>query len=356
MVSSSPVNAFHLWTNNQYLGEFSLNLLPLEINAFPWDGGVTDFVKVCLSLDTLGGAFTCCRTKNFPTPDCINASGCEIKNLVVQTGQCTSDSTFEVWINFDYVGVTPNGLFGLWANGHYLGMYGLSQLPLYIPDFPWNGDAGQTVKVCAGISSSNIQCCKTLAFAAPDCILDECMIWDLQALATPCLCGEFFAILTFNHKNGSAMGYNIVGNGVNYGNFPYGHVQPIILGPFVGDAITEYEFAVIDHLGDDCQDAVKLGKIDCTVGIKQPGAQAHSLILSPNPAADWLNVTALIAGDGRPGVSTVEVFHADGRRIILRTVEDGGSFRLDVSALPAGVYRLSLRTAFGVVEGVFAKQ
>ena len=355
VVSSSPVNTFHLWANNAYWGEFSLNLLPFQINDFPWDGGAADFVKICLSVDTLGGgAFTCCRTRSFPVPDCIKG-GCEIENLVVQTGQCTSDSTFEVWINFDHIGVTPNGMFGLWANGQYLGMYGLSQLPLYIPDFPWNGDVEQVLKVCVGVSSTNIQCCKTIEFKAPDCIVDECLIWDLQALATPCLCGEFFAILTFQHKNGGAMGYDIIGNSVNYGNFPYGHVQPIILGPLVGDAMTEYEFVVRDHLDNDCKDAFKLGKIDCTVGLQQPGAQPHSLILSPNPAADWLNVTALLAGGGRPGVSTVEVFHADGRRVMLRTVEDGGSFRLDVSALPAGIYRLSLRTAFGAVDGVFAK-
>jgi hypothetical protein len=50
------------------------------------------------------------------------------------------------------------------------------------------------------------------------------------------------------------------------------------------------------------------------------------------------------------------VYHADGRRVQQFTVPEGGSFRMDVAGLPSGIYRVSVLTAAGRVEGSFAKQ
>ncbi len=232
-VQNPPSNQFQLWANGQLFGTYNLSQLPLTIPNFPWNGGPNDVVKVCMFAPN--NTSTCCRTLEFPVPDCLNPGGpCEVYDLVVDTGDCTSDSTYSIWINFQ-VQNPPSGQFALWANGQFFGTYNLSQLPLNIQNFPWNGGPNDYLKVCIVTPGAPSACCRTIEYPVPDCLggpNDDCHIYDLQVLRTPCLCGQFFAIVTFEHDNGGAAGFSIVGNGNNYGMYPYNHPQPIILGPF----------------------------------------------------------------------------------------------------------------------------
>ncbi len=171
---------------------------------------------------------------------------------------------------------------------------------------------------------------------------------------TPCLCGQFFAVLSFEFDNVGSGGFDIVGNGNNYGTFGYDHAQPIILGPFPGDG-TNYEFVVRDHFHPDCHDAVEMGEVVCMVAVTDPG-NTTQLSLSPNPAGDWLQVSAQLNGGLKAGQSNVEVYSTDGRLVIQQTVADGNNFQLNVASLPAGVYRLVLLSEAGKVEGTFAKK
>jgi len=120
--------------------------------------------------------------------------------------------------------------------------------------------------------------------------------------------------------------------------------------------MTEYEFAVVDHLNDDCHDDALLGKVECTTPTDELAGQNGQMVLSPNPASNQINVNATLPGLGNLGEATVEVYHADGRRVRSFTVPEGGNFRMDVFDLPSGIYRLSVQTAAGRVEGSFAKQ
>ncbi|MDX1911569.1 MAG: T9SS type A sorting domain-containing protein, partial [Saprospiraceae bacterium] len=88
--------------------------------------------------------------------------------------------------------------------------------------------------------------------------------------------------------------------------------------------------------------------------VNEPGKTAQ-LTLSPNPASNWLNVTALFESNVAAGQSDVEIYATDGRLVQTNTVANGANFQLDVAGLPSGVYRLVLKTAAGRVEGTFAK-
>ncbi|MCW5924518.1 MAG: T9SS type A sorting domain-containing protein [Saprospiraceae bacterium] len=354
-VQNPTSNTFSLWINGVLYDSYSLDSLPLYIADFPWGGGQQDEIKVCLVNANIPGT-ACCRTKGFKVPDCLNPGGpCEIYDLTVETGDCTSDSTYQVWLNFQ-VQNPPGNQFGVWANGEFLGLFALDSLPLYIPNFPWDGGQHDVVKVCFPASNIGTLCCRTKEFSVPDCLGQApCDIWDLQVVKTPCLCNEFFAVITFKHKNGGSEGFDIVGNGSNYGNYPYNHPQPIIIGPFPGDDATNYKFGVVDHLNPDCADDVQVGTVDCIVAVVNPGSNAR-LTLSPNPVSSWLNVLVQVQNGIPIGEATVELYHADGRRVRTLTVASGNNFLLDVSDLPAGVYRLSLLSAIGRVEGSFVKQ
>ncbi|MBK7939727.1 MAG: T9SS type A sorting domain-containing protein [Lewinellaceae bacterium] len=359
-VDNPTGNIFGVWANGAFIGTFNLSQLPLTISNFPWNGGPNDVVKICfVDPNNPAGSATCCRTKEFAVPDCLDQGGpCEIFNLVVDTGDCTGDSTYSVLINFS-VDNPPGNTFGVWANGAFFGTFNLNQLPLTINNFPWNGGSNDVVKVCfvdPNDPAGSATCCRTKEFEVPDCLTqDVCHIFDLIAIPTPCLCGQFFVAISFQHENGGAGGFEIVGNGTNYGSFPYNTLQPIILGPLMGDGTTQYEFAVNDVQHPDCGDDVAIGSIDCMTSVVDPGGDAQ-LVLSPNPASNWLNVSAQLQGSAQIGESTVDIYHADGRLVRNFTVPDGGNFQIDVADLPAGVYRLSLQAAAGRLEGIFAKQ
>ncbi|MCC6460554.1 MAG: T9SS type A sorting domain-containing protein [Saprospiraceae bacterium] len=350
---------FGLWANGTYLGTYNLSSLPLHIEHFPTDGGPNDVVKVCM-LSSASTPPVCCRTLEFPVPACLKP--CEIYDLKVETGDCNADGTYHAWVNFKVVNPTNTTAYGVWANGSFLGTFNLGNLPLHIEHFPTNGGPNDVVKVCLLTpGSTNPICCATVEFKVPDCTSAACKIYDLAVQHTPCLCGQFFAILTFKFQDGGSGGFDIVGNGVDYGNFPYNQPQPIVLGPLDGDALTEYEFEVHDHLHPDCHDAVQLGKVDCSAQFQAAGTQnkvlaAGKLSLSPNPTSNWLSVTAQLSNGVQAGQATVEVRQADGRLLRTQVVPDGNNFLLDVSDLQAGVYRLSLQTATARLESTFAKQ
>ena len=349
-VANAPADSFQLFANGALFGTFALADLPLTIQDFPWNGGQNDVVKVCFTNNPYG----CCKTKEFAVPGCLN-QGCEVYDLTVETGDCTGDSTYTVTINFQ-VDNPPGDQFGVWANGMFLGNFNLADLPLTIQDFPWNGGPNDVVKVCFSSNNGNVLCCRTKEFAVPGCVNQgQCNISDLIVIPTPCLCGQFFVAVTFHHENGGFGGFEIVGNGNNYGSFPYDEQQPIILGPFTGDGSTQFEFAVVDVQNQDCYDDILLGSINCMTPVVNP-VNTSSLVLSPNPTASWLNVTAQLNGAVKVGEATVEIYHADGRLVLSDLVADGSNFQLDVSNLQAGLYRLTLLTPTGRLEGVFAKQ
>jgi hypothetical protein len=261
-----------------------------------------------------------------------------------------------LFLNFQVVN-QPGTVFGVWANGVFQGTFNLNQLPLNFPNFPWNGGPNDVIKVCFLDNSGTASCCKSLEFAVPDCLggNQDCHIWDVLAVRTGCLCGQFFVALTFNHDNGSASGFDVVGNGNNYGTFPYNTQQPIILGPFTGDGTTSFEFGVVDHENGDCHDGFNLGEVECSTPVVEPG-NTGSMVISPNPAANWVNVTAMLKSGVDIGQATVKIYHADGRLLLTQMVANAANFQLDVSNMPAGVYRLSLQSGAGRLEGSFSKQ
>jgi len=344
---------FEVWGNGVYLGLFPLAGLPMVIPNFPSNGAAIDVIKICINDHP-----DCCRTIDFHGPDCGGGGNCEIFNLQLDPGNCTGDSSYQLHVNFQVFN-PPSNMFQVWANGQLLGAFNLNQLPLLIQNFPWNGGNFDGIKICMVPNAPGTDlCCIQKEFAVPDCLgNDDCHIYDLHVLRTPCLCEQFFAVLTFEHDNGGPGGFDILGNGNNYGNFPYNTPQPIILGPFNGDGVTDYEFVVVDHdHPDQCGDDFNLGKVECLTPVIDPTGGSALLTLSPNPTANWLNVTALLENGAALGQSNVEVYAADARLVQTNTVANGANFQLDVSNLPSGIYRLVLKSDSGRLEGTFAKE
>lgn len=348
---------FEVFGNGQSLGTYGIGDLPLTIDSFPGSSSSVGVLKVCL-VDVPN----CCAIVEFQQPDCSpnQDSTCAINDLAIEVGDCDPNGgTFSIKVDFSVSGSPAPDSVDIYGNDGSVnfGRFDVASAPILIINYPSTPGSSPTVKVCA---ADNPDCCASTEFQAPNCPTpDSCSIYDLQVLATPCISGQFFAIITFNFQGGSQQGFTINGNGTSYGSFSYGVTQPLIIGPLNGDGVTEYEFIVQDNEDAQCHDAVMLGIVECQVIDPRSGAirgENLGIALSPNPVQDWLTVSTLLPAEMLDSRATVQVFSADGRLVYNRTVADARAFGLDVSGLQPGLYRLSVLTAAGRVNGTFAKQ
>ncbi len=118
--------------------------------------------------------------------NCENNTECTIYDLEVITGDCTSDNTYNMTINFQYEEIGEQEFFDLYArNDELIGYFPLSSLPLTIINFPSSGENYDFVKVCI---NDNLDCCKEIEWLPPNCNGQgsNCKITSLDVIAGEC--------------------------------------------------------------------------------------------------------------------------------------------------------------------------
>ena len=118
--------------------------------------------------------------------NCENNTECTIYDLEVITGDCTSDNTYNMTINFQYEEIGEQEFFDLYArNDELIGYFPLSSLPLTIINFPSSGENYDFVKVCI---NDNLDCCKEIEWLPPNCNGQgsNCEITSLDVVAGEC--------------------------------------------------------------------------------------------------------------------------------------------------------------------------
>jgi len=146
--------------NNELIGTYNLSDLPLTLHDFEMSGLDNDFIKVCINDNQ-----ECCQLIEFLPPVCEETS-CSITDLEVTTGGCTSATTYNLTLNFNYENV-HNDTFDVYVrNNELIGTYNLSDLPLTLHDFEMSGLDNDFIKVCINDSG---ECCQVIEFAPPAC-------------------------------------------------------------------------------------------------------------------------------------------------------------------------------------------
>ncbi|MDQ3015246.1 MAG: T9SS type A sorting domain-containing protein [Bacteroidota bacterium] len=246
-----PGDSVSITANDLSLGNYLITPNFIRIENFTLLPGETTLITVCAT-----NAPDCCDTYAIENPSC--AGECNIFDLVVDVQDCNSDSTFGAIINFDWINVDAGG-FDVYSGQGYLGFFNFDQIPILINEFPVNETGNYFLSVC---ESDNTQCCESIEFEGPVCI-DICDINDMTYSITPCdSAGLFYFHLDFNFQHVGAEGFNVVGNGNQYGNFSYEDL-PITLGPFQ-NGNTVFEFLVTDASNPTCFGLLVPGIVDCT--------------------------------------------------------------------------------------------
>lgn len=313
--NNPPGDSILVFANGVFVGAYAISPTFNRIEHFPLLPGEQTTLTVCAL-----GAPDCCDTVGFENPSC--GGDCEIFDITADPVECTSDSTFSAIVNFDWVNINADG-FDLYASDQYLGFFASNALPAEISDFPANENGIYEVTVC---ESDNTECCASLVFAGPLCGGAPCSIFDLAYVTTECNAeNQFFFILDFSFANVGNQGFSVLGNGINYGSFPYTNV-PLELGPFEANG-TAYEFVVRDNQYPDCQDVIAPGMIDCATSVGEPSAIEIFSVYN-NGAMPWIDALQEIS---------VSLCRTDGKMLVSRQPVLAGS-QFNTEAWPDGMY------------------
>ena len=244
-------DSFRINGNGTAYGHFPYTAVPVTLGPLPANNTFYEFVVTDLDFPD------CSNFLDVGLVSCDSNMICALYDLVVEFDECTSDSTYRITLDFEYINTGGVG-FDLWANGDFFEFYPYSALPLTINNFPLGPGNANGLTIC---DNDNPNCCISADWQTPDCDnTGNCEIWDLAADVVDCENGEFFVILDFNYVNTSDS-FRIAGNGVDYGDFAYGMV-PVTLGP-LEENNTLYEFVIIDLAFPDCSDFIDLGQVSC---------------------------------------------------------------------------------------------
>jgi hypothetical protein len=241
---------FSVLGNGNDYGDFSYDSLPITIGPLLGDS-VTIYEFVVIDSQTDG----CEDFAVLLAPDCPES--CGFNDVVVDPIECQGDSNYSVLIDFIPISVGDQG-FTVEASGEELGEFQYSDLPVTIQNFPASGDFFDALTLCDVADTS---CCETYEFQALLC--GDCIIYNLVVETTECdSSDQFQVVLTFEYQNVGNSGFQIGGNGNNYGDFDYEDL-PITLGPFDGNNVTFYEFVVFDNENGLCIEGTELGLVNC---------------------------------------------------------------------------------------------
>ncbi len=211
-----PVDSVVITANDQNLGTFQVNGGHITIEHAPIFDNATN-LSVC-AVDTSG----CCADISFDSPNCGGQCGIDIN--FVEIGNCTSDSTYNLILDFLFQNL-PTDSVTITANDTYIGTFQLHEGHFVIENFPEFPGGLTMLHVCAtGVPN----CCDDFTFDTPSCPGDiTCHIFDLVVHTGECLSDSTFTlILDFQSGNLPSDSVVITANDVDFGIFPVngGHI------------------------------------------------------------------------------------------------------------------------------------
>ena len=244
--------------NNELIGTFSLDQLPLTVQDFPISGNDYDFIRICINDDP-----HCCVEVEFMSPDCLDGE-CDIYDLTIDTGDCTSDDTYNLVLDFEYTNATHTNFEVFVRNNVRIGNFPLTSLPLTISDFMTSGNDYDFISVCM---SDNADCCEVIEFIPPDCLDGECDIYDLTIDTGDCTSEDTYnLVLDFEYTNATHANFEVfVRNNVRIGNFPLTSL-PLTISDFMASG-NDYDFIRICMSDNaDCCEVIEFMPPDCLDG------------------------------------------------------------------------------------------
>ncbi|MBK8505000.1 MAG: T9SS type A sorting domain-containing protein [Saprospiraceae bacterium] len=229
----------------EYVGEYRYDELPVKVGPFQAIDSSSLILEICDS--ELHG---CHASVEVMPPACK----CDLGEIKVEVGECTSDSTYQVILNPQI-----EGSFDFYVNGHFCGTFNSEQLPLTFDDFPASGNTYDYIKICALDSN---YCCAEQKIESPVCARNTCQWGEIKYEITECDSNQEFYVKIWMDTMGDPSGTFIIQRNNDLMEFSYSNL-PVKIGPFPGGD-DFYKFKIYDSVQNDCREEITVGRVVCT--------------------------------------------------------------------------------------------
>jgi hypothetical protein len=235
------------------IGSYNINSLPFTIPIHEGSGVAT--LTVCAS-----ELNNCCAELTIELINC-ESPVCQIWDLVAETGDCTSDSTYVLHVDFNSQNLSVDSV-TITANGVFVGQYPVPAEFITIEHFPYFDTTHTEITVCA---VGEPDCCDVYVFETADCALfGHCNIWDLVAENGDCTSDSTYILhFNFNSQNLSVDSVTLTANGTFIGQYqvPPGFIT-VEHFPAFDTTLTEITVCAVGE--PDCCDVYVLETPDCS--------------------------------------------------------------------------------------------
>lgn len=242
--------------NNEQVGIFKLSDLPISIDKFEVSGKQYDFIKICLDENT-----DCCEELEFMSPDCEPEEECAILEVIAEVGDCNDDGTYVIELDFTYENADNDFFEIIDHTGEIIGYYELDELPIRISNFSPRDSDYDFLKVCI---NDNPDCCYEIEFMQPDCLQEECEIFDLQVDTGDCVGEDYYELnINFEYSNPTHPNFEVfVRDDIRIGNYSLDEL-PLKLEEFKTSG-KDYDYIKVCMSDDpDCCEVIEFMPPSC---------------------------------------------------------------------------------------------
>ena len=272
-------NRFEFWLDGEFIGEYTYNSLPLNYGPIftPADLMHTIQVVDVEEQDCFTGGM-------IEVEDCTGV--CELSDMELEQVECEEG---EYYIRIDISREFSSDEAIIYVDGNLIATRLYADFPLNVGPFQSAGESSREVRV---VDSEDGMCFIEESLDVIDCRPD-CALSAPEVNILPCEETQFNILLNFEYADANEEFFVIDFSGNSYGTFAYEDL-PIEIGPFEGDASTEYILSVFDE-NQECDLIFSFTAADC-----KPNSTTEKLVenlkIFPNPASRHFSLSGLNQG------------------------------------------------------------
>ncbi|MBK8878399.1 MAG: T9SS type A sorting domain-containing protein [Haliscomenobacter sp.] len=234
-------------TSTGYQFRFRTDEMPVKVEGIPVPRDGYDVIKICDPNHP-----DCCVELRYKVP-CQEP--CYLGPLTAEQ-LCQPNGLYFVRLNFGYN--NSGKQFEVYVNGINYGIFTYDKLPVKVgPFFQTNV---RELKIL--VKDKTLGCSTSTVLPVESCA-GACSFNNLKAEVVSCENGKFYAGLSFQAPQAdSSRAYLVFANGRIYGPYRYSQ-NPVKLGPFNANGITQYSFLVIDMANPTCYAYTTIKPVRC---------------------------------------------------------------------------------------------
>ncbi len=234
-------------TSTGYQFRFRTDEMPVKVEGIPVPRDGYDVIKVCDP-----NYPDCCVELRYKVP-CQEP--CYLGPLTAEQ-LCQPNGLYFVRLNFGYNNTGKQ--FEVYVNGINYGIFTYDKLPVKVgPFFQTNV---RELKIL--VKDKALGCSTSTVLPVEPCA-GSCSFNNLKAEVLSCENGKFYAGLSFQAPQAdSSRAYLVFANGRIYGPYRYSQ-NPVKLGPFNANGVTQYSFLVIDLANPTCYAYTTIKPVRC---------------------------------------------------------------------------------------------